>query len=280
MYKILDDDKCLEIINKYNNGINRNKLSKEYGVSHRTITNIIERNLNKRDRGNKKYTVNENYFNKIDTEDKAYWLGFLYADGYILEKGKAFITGLTLKDLDHIEKFKSDIDSTHLIKEATTVNNYSFNVYNTRFSKNLIDKGCVPRKTDKIEFPKLDKHLISHFIRGYFDGDGSISATDKTLQITICCASKTFLEKLIKVLSDEIGVKNKIYTRKDGLHLYVNASGDDILKIGKYLYKGSHKYLDRKKEIFDFIEENIDEIKKKVWKNHWEIRKKRNTLME
>lgn len=279
MYMILDDDKCLEIINKYNNGINRNKLSKEYGVSHQTITNILKRNLTKRNKGNKKYTVKEDYFYKIDTEDKAYWLGFLYADGYILEKGKALITGLTLKDLDHIEKFKSDIDSSHLIKEATTVNNYQFNIYNTKFSKHLINKGCIPRKSNKIEFPEIKKDLVNHFIRGYFDGDGSVSATDKTLQVTICCASKTFLENLLKKLSNETGVRNRIYTREDGLHLYVNSSGDDILEIKKYLYKNSHKYLDRKKEIFDFIEKDINEIKKKVWKNNWEMRKKRNTSM-
>lgn len=279
MYRILNDDKCLEIINKYNNGINRNILSKEYGVSHRTITNILERNLTNRNRGNKKYTVNENYFDEIDTENKAYWLGFLYADGYILERGKALITGLTLKDLDHIEKFKSDIDSTHLIK-STTTNNYQFNIYNTNFSKHLIDKGCIPRKTNKIEFPEIKNDLVNHFIRGYFDGDGSVSATDRTLQVTICCASKIFLENLIKKISDETGVRNKIYTREDGLHLYVNASGDDILEIGRYLYKNSNKYLDRKKKIFDFIEKNINEIKKKVWKNNWEMRKKRNTSME
>lgn len=280
MYKILNDKQCLDIITKYNSGVNRNKLAKEYNVSHKTISNIINRNLRNRSRGNKKYSVNECYFSKIDTEDKAYWLGFLYADGYILEKGKALITGLTLKDLEHIEKFKCDINSTHLIKEAKTTNNYQLNIYNTKFSKYLVDKGCVPRKTYLIEFPIIESDLINHFIRGYFDGDGSISATDKTLQITICCASKTFLEKLIKFLSDETGVKNKIYTRKDGLHLYVNASGDDILKIKKYLYKGSKTYLDRKKETFDLIEKNINEIKNKVWKNHWIQKKKRNILKE
>lgn len=277
MYKFLNEDDCEKIIKMFNEGVNRNYLSKEFGVSHGTISNIIKRNLRPREKGNRKYFVDEEYFSIIDTEDKAYWLGFLYADGYVLEKNNTLIAGLTLKDLDHIEKFKYDIKSTHLIKNATTKNNYQFNIYNNNFTKHLVNQGCIPRKSFKIEFPKLKDTLENHFIRGYFDGDGSVSATDKTLQLTICCASEKFLFDLVEKMKINVNLKRyKIYKRKDGLLIYVNSSGEDILNIRKYLYKNSTTFLGRKKEVFDYIDSNILEIKKRIGKYSWQRRKKRD----
>ena len=277
MYKFLNEDDCEKIIKMFNEGVNRNYLSKEFGVSHGTISNIIKRNLRPREKGNRKYFVDEEYFSIIDTEDKAYWLGFLYADGYVLEKNNTLIAGLTLKDLDHIEKFKYDIKSTHLIKNATTKNNYQFNIYNNNFTKHLVNQGCIPRKSFKIEFPKLKDTLENHFIRGYFDGDGSVSATDKTLQLTICCASEKFLFDLVEKMKINANLKRyKIYKRKDGLLIYVNSSGEDILNIRKYLYKNSTTFLGRKKEVFDYIDSNILEIKKRIGKYSWQRRKKRD----
>ena len=277
MYKFLNEDDCEKIIKMFNEGVNRNYLSKEFGVSHGTISNIIKRNLRPREKGNRKYFVDEEYFSIIDTEDKAYWLGFLYADGYVLEKNNTLIAGLTLKDLDHIEKFKYDIKSTHLIKNATTKNNYQFNIYNNNFTKHLVNQGCIPRKSFKIEFPKLKDTLENHFIRGYFDGDGSVSATDKTLQLTICCASEKFLFDLVEKMKINVNLKRyKIYKRKDGLLIYVNSSGEDILNIRKYLYENSTTFLGRKKEVFDYIDSNILEIKKRIGKYSWQRRKKRD----
>jgi hypothetical protein len=278
MYKFLNDDDCKKIIKMFNEGANRNYLSKKFGVSHGTISNIIKRNLRPREKGNRKYFVDEEYFSIIDTEDKAYWLGFLYADGYVLEKNNTLIAGLTLKDLDHIEKFKYDIKSTHLIKNAKTKNNYQFNIYNNNFTKHLVNQGCIPKKSFKIEFPKLKDTLENHFIRGYFDGDGSVSATDKTLQLTICCASEKFLFDLVQKMKINANLKRyKIYKRKDGLLIYVNSSGEDILNIRKYLYKNSTTFLTRKKEVFDYIDSNILEIKKRIGKYSWQRRKKRDS---
>ena len=276
MYNKLDDISCEEIIIKYNNGINKNILSKEYKVSHKTISNIIDRNGRERLKGNQKYSVNEDYFKLIDCEEKAYWLGFMYADGYIIEKNSSLYAGISIKDKEHIEKFKFSIESNNPIKNASTPNNYTINISNKNFCQNLINQGCVPRKTFLIKFPNLRDDLKRHFIRGFFDGDGSITSSDKTLQITICCASDYFISDLVNQLYSNIELKriNKIYKRKDGLSLYLNSSGDDITLIGKYFYDNSNIYLDRKKEIFDNVKENLKELKSKVWKHNWKTRKK------
>ena len=133
MYKKLDSQSCLEIINDFNNGINKNILSKKYEVSHGTITDIINRNGRIRIKPNSKYSVNENFFEKIDNEEKSYWLGFMYADGYIIENGHKIYSGLGLKDFDHLEKFDLSTESSYPIKKSITVNNFHVDIFNKTF---------------------------------------------------------------------------------------------------------------------------------------------------
>lgn len=275
MYIKLDLSICNNIIKEYNNGLSRNKLSIKYGVAHRTITNIINRNGRDRIKPNSKYSVKEDYFELIDSEEKAYWLGFLYADGFVQEKNKSLITGILLKDLDHIEKFKNSIESNGTIKKATTNGNWYLYIYNKKFSQHLVDKGCVPNKTKKIEFPKINKSLVRHFIRGFFDGDGSITCTDKTIQMSICCAQMDFLNELVRKMYEISGINKdvKLYKNKSGLNIYVCALRNDLLNIYKMLYENSNLFLDRKKQIFDYMYNNHVEIYKLINKKNWERRK-------
>jgi len=281
MYVKLNDEECKEIIIKFNKGINKNKLSKEYNVAHGTITNIINRDGKKRIKPNSKYFVNENFFEKINNESRAYWLGFFYADGYIIknEKYHKFYAGLGIKDIEHLLKFNSDIKSNYPIKNKIKgkYKNYCVNITNKKFTENLVKHGCIHQKTNNIKFPSLQKKLIKHFIRGFFDGDGSITCTENTLQLTICCAVEEFLKRIVEELSKEISFDRtlKLYKRKDGLYLFVNSSSEDIIKIHEYLYNNSHIYLDRKKETFDHIKDNLYEIKKIIWKNYYKKRKTR-----
>ena len=214
---------------------------------------------------NKKYQVNENYFNKINTEEKAYWLGFLYADGSVrLHKERSGILRLKLKnsDKDHIEKFNKCLESNYPIKERIEIvqkNNKKYNcycsfvnIYNTKIVKDLYNIGCVNNKTQKIRLPKLDSNVLSHFIRGYFDGDGCISKIKQGYNCyTITIVSnkcfiydlKNFLEHLFNINLTFKDYKNysilSIYNRKDREIFY------------HYIYDNATIFLNRKKEIFD-----------------------------
>jgi hypothetical protein len=134
----------------------------------------------------RKFFLNDDFFNVINTEEKAYWLGFLYADGYITQHGSQKDIGVSLhiKDKSHLEKLKCSLGATYDVKEYIQKTGYargkkycrllmsSDNMYDT-----LITKGVVPRKSLILTFPDvniLTIELIPHFIRGYFDGDGSI----------------------------------------------------------------------------------------------------------
>ena len=137
--------------------------------------------------------MNYNYFDSIDTEEKAYWLGFIFADGNIskserIYKGKIkkgnYRFEVSLKDTDreHLEKFAKEISFEKEIKISQTNSKAKrcrlyFN--NKHFWNTLNNYGCTPNKSLTLKFPNIsifkDTSLIKHFIRGYVDGDGSIA---------------------------------------------------------------------------------------------------------
>lgn len=128
----------------------------------------------------KRYVQDNSFFEKIDTERKAYWLGFLYADGCVYEKSennKIVILQLHPDDKYIINEFLKDINSDRPI--YTDKKGYvSTCIGNTKMANDLINLGCVPRKSLILKFPSeeiVPQNLIRHFIRGYMDGDGCIS---------------------------------------------------------------------------------------------------------
>jgi hypothetical protein len=207
----------------------------------------------------RKYKVNEEYFDVLN-ENSAYWLGFLYADGYVrLRNGRSGTLKLKLKDTDrnHIEKFLNDIDSDHPIKCGidgkskfclTSVNS-------NKMVKRLFELGCVNNKTFKIRLPDLTQNLMSHFIRGYFDGDGSISKVKNTTWYRCSiCGNKFFIYELLTYLNTYGLFGCKIYTQGK-INILTIANLSDIFKFKKLLYGNNENmlYLERKKIIFDDV---------------------------
>lgn len=215
---------------------------------------------------NRKYNVDENFFNNIDTENKAYWLGFLWADGNITKTTKRSSGPNRLRisqqysDLNHIEKLKKDIKSEHNI--TRTKDNMAQLDINSRAICKSLEKLGFSLKNERVDIPKIDESLIRHFIRGYFDGDGSFSIYKQK----ICQNNKNyilnkfefsitgrrqFVLKIRKVLED-----NNIVTKNLAIKTYKNRAFEtitikygkhqDILNLYKYLYKDSTIYLERK----------------------------------
>lgn len=261
----------LEIIKLKNEKImtNKNIMCKYNIKSIKTIYDIINRNGREKIIANKKYNVNENYFKHIDTEDKAYWLGFLYADGYVrIIKNRSGELKLKLKksDRNHIELFKKCIETTVNITEhisKVTVNEKTYYseivqiiICNTKIVKNLFEHGCFNNKTFKITLPKLDDNLMVHFIRGYFDGDGCISKrNNNNNNYTISfLGNEIFINQLRNYLIENCLNNERIYINNHGSIKKLNISYiENCRKIKNYLYGNSTIYLKRKKDIFDSI---------------------------
>ena len=221
--------------------------------------------------GKRIYACNDDYFEKIDTEDKAYWLGFLYADGCIDKVRGCTILDLSIIDYAHLLLFKESIGSSHKIYFHQDKKGHEYvrlHINSKKMVNDLIDKGCVPAKTFTLKFPKEDhvpKELIPHFIRGYFDGDGCIYAKYKKpknrpnmfldTEFNIL-GTKELLEIMAVYLPiDNITVNKKWGNKIFGIRIYNKIS---ILEIMDYLYKDSSFYLQRKYENFLLIKNYVE----------------------
>lgn len=208
------------------------------------------------------------YFETIDTEDKAYWLGFIYADGNISKAERTLTINLQGRDHGHLSKFNKCIQGNFPVKLFDVEKNgktYSMSqilVYSTKMAHDLIDKGVVPNKTNIIEFPNIPDNLVNHFIRGYFDGDGSVCERKhkkgpSDLACSFTCGSVKFLEELRSILFQN-GIKsylvpsgeNKCYLSLAGLQ-----NPDVFLK---YIYNNATIYLDRKYAKKESLYEYLD----------------------
>lgn len=197
-------------------------------------------------------------FEIIDTEEKAYWLGFLYADGYISKNENKIELSLAEKDFNHVLKFKNFIGKNNKISYREKTKAYRYSFRSTICKEDLINKGCIPNKSLLLKFPtekQVPKNLIRHFIRGYFDGDGWFTNTESCFQIGII-GTEDFIKGFLDTLTN-INTKNKIFNvhRENGAKRYVIGSLQDVTNFLNYIYSNCNIYLDRKYEKYkDFLQ--------------------------
>lgn len=216
-----------------------------------------------------KYKVNQDYFEKIDTEWKAYWLGFLYADGCVIMKNQSgkmkYALSLALSSIDenHIKKFAHSLQSNAPVKVALT--NYKDKKYarlvvnNKKICEDLAKLGCVPTKSLILSFPdsnQVPNNLLRHFIRGYFDGDGCVHISKEKRECSISfLGTVDFLTKLQFVLEKECGFRPVKLQKKKNNKAYALQYGylKSVEKFYQYLYKDCNIMLDRKFEKFNSV---------------------------
>lgn len=237
-------------------------IAEELKVSTNTVWNcLLARGIVDNNRTSRTYKINNNRFKRIETEEEAYWLGFLMADGYIDEVRGLISLCLQEKDKEHIIKFINFIGSDHkgYYKNSGEHTQYRVDINSREIVDNLVALGCCQAKTFKLRFPsyrKVPKKLQRHFIRGYFDADGCASLHKKILTFSIVSAAEPFISKLQDTLVKELNInRTKISIRqKEGcqpLYTLQNSARKDINKIYNYLYNESTIYLKRKKDKFE-----------------------------
>ena len=238
------DEQVAYIINKYlNENYTLKQLGKEFNCSYPTIRNLLNKHKIK-SRGNKQgYPRDEFYFNKIDTEEKAYWLGFLYADGCVHSNNYEISVNIT--DKEHIEKFKTAIKAfNHNITEiqdkrfqnAKTL--YQFSIRDKQLHQDLIKWGCIPQKSLLInKIPNIPRDYVSHFLRGYFDGNGSLHYLRGTNNYRISfVGTKDFLNDIQKELQTNVSLQSNIAGKAYVLQI---AGRRQVERILNYLYNNS-----------------------------------------
>lgn len=229
------DEKVKKVLQKYNIHIRK----------------IQETNINK-------YFINHNYF-KIQSPDMAYWLGILSSDGCIANNENQIYIELQYQDKELLEKLNLTIKNERPVKDYITKNNYKNSklyFYSKQIKQDLKDYHIIPNKTYNKDFifpQQLNSEFLPDYIRGLFDGDGSIKLTNTTITWQIDCSSLDILKNIQNYLFNK-NIQSGISTQhKTNIDIYriVVYGKEKNLKIYNLLYNtNSNLFLLRKKEKF------------------------------
>ena len=250
-----------------NNYVSRTykEIANEIGKSEKQVKGWINNNCKSKLRD-----FDKNYFHSIDSMNKAYWVGFIYADGWVRtckknDEHSQYELGIELKSSDegHLEKFNKELGGVHRITHSSfTGTIYRNNVLSHTessilriYSKNIVDDliaiNVLPNKTDRNEYPVIDKYFID-FLRGYIDGDGCIYISKRGyLQVTITSCHRDILDYIREMTKSLYGIDSYVYSENNRKYrIYFN--GKNALELLDFLYKNSNKNnrLDRKYDIY------------------------------
>jgi hypothetical protein len=267
----------------YNKNLSAAKIAKIYNTTYASINAFLKKNGCKMKTLSELHrTFEETLFEKIDTEEKAYWLGFLFADGHIRtninnhKNGNTYTSyriSLCSIDKEVIVKFKKFLKSTSSLKMYTTDNNFGKSDYyvetitSEKMYNDLLDKGLYPNKTEKLNLPlNIPTELTHHFIRGYFDGDGAVfisKTKNKHLnpykkqeyyqKLTVSIISTYEFSKFIRDFifpNSDKNLRREKRTVQDNLY-YFTCDSKKAEKFYEIVYKNATVYLTRKKDKFD-----------------------------
>lgn len=253
-----------KLIEHYKNGDSINELSRIYGVSAELVHDRNnELGINISDYYDCRVEYDVHIFSKIDTEEKAYWLGFLYADGNVRKEPHNSTVSLYLSevDLDHIKKFKSfmkDTRSDDVIKHQQREKSnggiqhmISYQVCSGFLKDDLIKLGCVPAKSLILTFPDKDifetDELVYDFIRGYVDGDGCLSKRGDRNRLEISIrGTLNMLEGIRSYFPEFTKVYSEVDKRTNKTQYKLCCCSDKADLVAQKLYGKATIYLDRK----------------------------------
>lgn len=216
----------------------------------------------------------ENFFETIDSEIKAYLLGFLYADGNIDKNLNRISICISESDSYIVELFTTHIAPNSLLKKIHNkkgaVNRKPqifLRINSCKLVADLINLGLCPRKTYfDVKFPDIPDHLIHHFIRGLFDGDGCVMNRPNQKgtvynKIIFCINWKSFLDTLCNHLYnikiDYLFIKKMTGKTVDWYKLAIWSHKNSLL-FGKYIYNDANFFLKRKRDKFLFQNTEIN----------------------
>ena len=212
----------------------------------------------------RKYNLNENYFDNIDTSNKAYIMGFLHSDGSNNINKSTISLSLQEEDREILEQIRNEIGSEKPLEYLDYTNKHDFGytyknqyrliMFSSHMCNELNNKGITPNKSLTIGFPNwLTQDLISHYVRGVFDGDGSIyqafrNENNKPITVTIT-ATESFCEELKLLCKKIININACIYDASchNGITKVFTLSGRNVCKkFLDWIYCDADLYLQRK----------------------------------
>ena len=237
------DGNLNRFIKMCSDGYTRKEISEELNVTLKTVTNYINRTGVYPRSAKRKPNLNEHFFDRIDTEEKAYILGFICADGYVCSDKRNLCLNISKKDIDILYKIKKAMLCGNAITKSSTANCVRLNMSSKYLVETISKYGVVPSKTRSLTFPDIDEEMYRHFFRGYCDGDGCVHVR----QVYIVIGSECFFYGFTHYLSNLFN-KNISYSYNGSYYTVVFSRKD--LDIVRWLYDDANIYLDRKYESY------------------------------
>lgn len=248
---ILIEEQAKQIYQDYLQGLSLDKLGEKYQISRHVLSRELKHyNF---DITHRKYQVNESFFDEIDSEEKAYWLGFLAADGCNENSHHTITINLNERDGEHLEKFRKALNSEATIfsvagagygKDTTLVR---IVINSIHLCEALTKQGVPPRKSNILQPPNISPDLYKHWIRGYLDGDGSIYISDDTARIAFV-GTKEVLDFIVNFFIP--GQERALYARhpEENKNNFQFSFGGNpsVIKYLHQIYDDATVYLDRK----------------------------------
>lgn len=236
-----------------------NKAAKELSIDAGTMRKRLKEQFDLTFLPDGKKKVDSNFFNHIDSEEKAYWLGFLTADGYVKGTG-AIEVGLAEIDVEHLNKLKTSLGSEHKLGKKETriaINqkiyvSYKLSFKDRKMTKDLVGYGLTPNKSYDAYIPEeiAKSKYVKHYIRGLFDGDGSLYSYNQANgkerhELSIVSGSIKMIEDITKIVKDHLKIDMK-YRLSRNLHEIRLYDQFQIKMFLDWLYSDSTVHLDRK----------------------------------
>ena len=206
------------------------------------------------------FAIDHNAFNDLCNPEACYWLGLLLADGCMSfqKRSKSWVCHLGSVDKEMIEGFKLFLKAENSICQYLPRRGkmfFSMRITHVKLCDRLRSLGMIPRKSLTLLFPEsVPSQNISHFIRGYFDGDGCISIQKgkRTNQLHFhIVGSQNLIQSVQGHLVSQAGISKTKLVRTANVWNIHSKKREDIDKIRRYLYRDANTYLMRKKRIFE-----------------------------
>lgn len=277
------DEEKIEIVKRYLSGENAINIAPDYNISTVALLGLLHRRnikIRSASQTSREYPIDETFFDNIDTQEKAYFLGILYADGYNNTDRNAVNLGLKENDKEILVKLNNLLQPAKPLQfvnmksnrkqEIKSSDQYRLVIANKHISKRLSELGCVKAKTFKIVFPEwLNKNLIQHFIRGYFDGDGCLSWSFPRKALQGCCSivgteqfCKSIKNHLLKFLKINCCISIRHPERKNNIRTLTIGGNCQIMAFLQYIYQNSCIHLNRKYVKYELFVKKFQELNK------------------
>lgn len=276
-YKDFSEEEQKKIIELYISGNSLVKIGNEFGVGHKVISRVLEsNNISRTGISRRKYCIDENYFDDINTPNKAYFLGLLYADGSNFTPKQTITISLEETDGYILEKLRDELKYNRSLEYIDYSNKHDFgynyrnqyrlSIFNKHMSEELERKGVVKNKSLILEFPKfINEDLLKFFILGYFDGDGSFcphyTKNGKFQPLVTFTSTENFCIALQNYLKYKLNIPcGNIYDASchNGITRVLSFSGARQIKIFlDWLYLDADIFLLRK---YKKYKDNFDDI--------------------